>query len=167
MSMQRFHEPSVADRCLLDKALAGSVEIRRPVRSSKVGHGLLALTVLFFSGGVLSSQSTGRLTGTVVDRTAGVVPEARVRCNNTGTGLSYAAATDEEGVFRFPQLPIGGYELIVSHPNFQRLVHRDIQLLTGHVLDLKMVIDVGEVTETVEVSRGGSSASCLRVYRPD
>ncbi len=80
------------------------------------------------------------------------MPGASVWCHNPQTGLEREAATNEEGIFRFSELPIGSYEVKVTKEGFKQLVHKDIQLLTAQVIDLKLTLEVGEVTQSVEVS---------------
>ncbi|MGH9402055.1 MAG: carboxypeptidase regulatory-like domain-containing protein [Terriglobia bacterium] len=98
------------------------------------------------------AQSTALLTGTVVDPSGGVMTEAQVVCRNTQTGLTYTTTTNAEGLFRFPSLPIGDYEVTVSHPGFEKLVRRGLQLLTGHSVDLHLELQVGASVQSVEVT---------------
>ena len=61
----------------------------------------LSLTVLCFC------QSTALLTGSVSDSSAGAVVGAQVKCWNTETDLRMTGLTNAEGLFRFPDLPVG------------------------------------------------------------
>jgi hypothetical protein len=101
---------------------------------------------------LLLGQGTGRIEGTVVDPSDAPVAGAKVVCVNTGTGARHEAATTHEGVFRFPELPIGAYEVAVTHEGFQRLTRRGVELLTGHTLGLRLAMSVGSVNETIDVS---------------
>ncbi|HEV2418768.1 MAG TPA: carboxypeptidase-like regulatory domain-containing protein, partial [Terriglobia bacterium] len=98
------------------------------------------------------AQSTALLTGTVVDPSGAVVTGAAVVCRNTQTGLSYKAQTNAEGLFRFPSLPIGEYEVTVSHAGFESLVRNGLDLLTGHSVDLHLELQVGASVQTVQVT---------------
>lgn len=98
------------------------------------------------------AQSTGTLTGTVVDPSGAVMAQVNVSCRNTQTGVASQAQTNQEGLFRFPDLPIGKYELIVTQPGFERLVRSGLEMLTGHTVDLTLQLQVGQSTQTVEVS---------------
>jgi Carboxypeptidase regulatory-like domain len=110
------------------------------------------LVLVFVMTASLQAQSTALLTGTVVDPSGAVVPGAQVVCQNTGTGLKSMVTTNEQGVFRFPDLPIGDYEVIVSHAGFQTLARTGLQLLTGHSVDLRLELSVGATQQTVQVS---------------
>jgi hypothetical protein len=96
--------------------------------------------------------NSASLSGVVADPTGGVIPGAQVTCKNGRTGLSLEAVTNQVGVFRFAELPIGQYELTIAMTGFQKLVRADINLITGQVLDLKLTLHPGGVETTVTVS---------------
>jgi len=107
---------------------------------------------VFLTAGSVFAQSTATLTGTVVDASEAVVPDAEVVCRNTATGLTYTVRTNAEGLFRCPDLPIGAYELTVTHTGFARLVRGGLQLLTGLTVDVRLQLKVGETTESLQVT---------------
>lgn len=111
----------------------------------------VVLATLFASSLVLA-QSVATLTGTVVDPSGSAVPRATVVCRNTGTGLTQTTQANAEGLFRFPQLPIGTYELAVTHPGFERLVRAGLELLTGRSVDVTLELRVGQTTQLVGVT---------------
>ncbi|HEV2232764.1 MAG TPA: TonB-dependent receptor [Terriglobia bacterium] len=118
----------------------------------KVKYVLLFVFAAWLAPSFLLAQSTALLTGTVVDATGAVVPQASVACRNTQTALTYNAVTNAEGLFRFPSLPIGGYELVVTHAGFQKLTRSGLQLLTGQSVDLHLQLTVGGTVQSVEVT---------------
>jgi len=99
----------------------------------------------------LAAQSTGRISGAVVDSAEAAIPGAIVSCVNTGTGTSHEVVTGDDGIFRFPELPIGQYRLTVTKEGFQRLTRGEVELLTGHMVELKLHMSVGSVAETIDV----------------
>jgi hypothetical protein len=110
------------------------------------------LVVTLVASHLALAQSTATLTGTVVDPSGAVVPEAEVTCRNTGTGLTYHMPANSGGLFRFADLPIGSYELAVTHPGFERLVRAGLELLTGRTVDVMLQLQVGQTTELLEVT---------------
>ncbi len=100
----------------------------------------------------LAAQSTALLTGTVTDASNAAVPGAHVECRNSETGLTYTATTGAEGLFRFPDLPIGVYDLTATHAGFSPLVRRGITLVTGHSVDVRVQLQVGQTTQALQVS---------------
>lgn len=86
-----------------------------PVIQDLFSNPMLSPYELVFSTG--PSFSAGVLAGTVRDRISGAtVAEARVQARPAGGGsedsLTYAAMTDEEGIYTFRYLPPGSYELL-------------------------------------------------------
>lgn len=65
----------------------------------------------------LAAQSTGRIAGTLLDPEESLVVSARVLCQNASTGLRYEGLSNEEGLFRFAELPIGDYYVMVTSPD--------------------------------------------------
>src|SRR5207302_7469466 len=65
------------------------------------------------------------------------------------------AVSNGEGIFRFPELSIGTYEIDAAKPGFQLFKER-VDLLTGHTVDLKLQLKVGSVSESIEVTAGAA-----------
>src|SRR5690348_15720490 len=61
---------------------------------------------------------SGSLVGTVTDSTGGGVPNANVQATNTGTGVKTAAVTGDRGDYRFNNLPVGTYNIVVTATGF-------------------------------------------------
>ncbi|MDW5266230.1 MULTISPECIES: carboxypeptidase-like regulatory domain-containing protein [Acidobacteriaceae] len=116
---------------------------------------LLAGIVVLLSvhpAALLFSQSTGSIRGTVSDPTASIVPEASVVVVNTATGLSRTGETNGEGLFVFPDLPIGSYTLQIAKSGFQTEKREAINLLTGQILGLNITLTIGSQSQSVTVS---------------
>ena len=97
-------------------------------------------------------QSTALLSGSVADSSGGLIAGAQVKCWNTETDLRLSAVSNNQGLFRFPDLPVGPYELTVVHDGFERYIRHGITLYTGQSLDLNLVLQVGQTSQSVEVS---------------
>jgi hypothetical protein len=97
-------------------------------------------------------QSTGIVTGTVVDSSGAVVPQARVACTNVETDLKASTATNSEGIFRFPDLPVGLYEITATREGFATMVISGVRLLTDQTVDLSLKLRVGSTGQSIEVS---------------
>ncbi|MGH9469474.1 MAG: carboxypeptidase regulatory-like domain-containing protein, partial [Terriglobia bacterium] len=115
---------------------------------------LFAALVALVAPRQLCGQSTALLTGTVVDPSGAVVPQARVTCRNAQTGLSHVMETGPAGLFRFPDLPIGVYDVTASHAGFATQTRRGITLVTGHSVDIRIELQVGHAAQTVQVTAG-------------
>jgi len=100
----------------------------------------------------LFGQATGRIGGTVIDPSGALVPGVTVVCKNADTGLARSADTNQAGIFEFPDLPIGSYQLEITKQGFQKQISDSIPLVTGQVVDMKLTLKVGDVNQTVSVS---------------
>ena len=114
--------------------------------------GSLAVLCFLMAAGTLRAQATGRVGGTVVDSSGAIVPGAKVDCSNIETGLSRSVDTNQDGIFEFPDLPIGQYQLVITKQGFRTEKTEQIPLVTGQVVDLKISMQLGNVNQTVEVT---------------
>jgi hypothetical protein len=76
---------------------------------------------------------------------------AQVTITNTDTGLSRSVVTGSDGLYNFPDLPLGGYKISFSHPGFKTENQTGIVL---HVDDSRVInasLKVGAITEEVSV----------------
>ena len=78
-------------------------------------HGLILLG-LCLTIGVASAQTFGEVTGEVKDQSGAVVPNVPVTVTNTGTNASRTTNTNEAGVYSFPSLVPGTYQVKVEAP---------------------------------------------------
>jgi hypothetical protein len=113
------------------------------------------LILLFGYGSVqLSAQAIGSIRGTVVDTSEAVISGATIIAVNTATTVSRTEVSNQEGIFVFPDLPIGAYQLKISKAGFQAQNRDGIVLLTGQTLDLQISLAVGSETQSVQVTSG-------------
>src|SRR5579875_3086247 len=111
-----------------------------------------AMLVFFASAALMFGQATGRIGGTVVDSTGAVVPGATIECTNNQTGQVRTSQTNQDGIFEFPDLPIGEYSLVISKQGFERERRTPVPLITGQVVDLQITLKLGNVNQTVDVT---------------
>ena len=113
---------------------------------------LCILPLLAFSTLGLAQEVTSVILGVVNDPTDAVVPHATVTANETATGQSRTAVSDEAGRFRFNDVRAGIYTIRVQADGFKAFELRNVNLLTGETRDLgKMVLQIGAVSEEVSV----------------
>lgn len=118
----------------------------------RLAAGATLLALLLITSRYLAAQSTANLTGTVTDSSGAIVSQATVLCKNAGTGLTYHAVTNDEGLFRFAELPIGVYDLTISHSGFATSSQQNIALSTGHSVDVPIRLVVGQVNQSIKVT---------------
>src|SRR5262245_20546791 len=98
-----------------------------------------------------SAQVTGQISGTVKDQSGAVLPGVEVTATNTGTGVSRNAVTNETGGYVLPNLPIGPYRLEAALAGFRTFAQTGIVLQGNTSPVINPVLEVGQVSETVEV----------------
>ena len=69
----------------------------------------------------------------------------------TDTGVKRSTPTDETGSYVFPNLPIGPYRLEAALPGFRTYMQTGIVLQVNANPTINPVLEVGQVTEQVEV----------------
>jgi hypothetical protein len=114
---------------------------------------LCAVLASFLSmSGVLNAQTaTGQITGTVRDTTGAVMAQVKVTVSNQLTGLTREATTSDSGDYVVPLLPVGLYSVSAEKQGFRLARRSDIRLNVDQIIRIDLVLEVGAVTETVEV----------------
>ena len=108
------------------------------------------LLAVFTCTGVWA-QSTAQIAGTVKDQSGAILPGAEVTVTQTETGLTRNAITNETGSYALTSLPVGPYRLEASLPGFRTYVQTGIVLQVNSNPVINISLDVGRVTEQVEV----------------
>jgi hypothetical protein len=103
----------------------------------------------------LSQAITGDILGTVRDASGAVVPGAKVVLTQTATGVKFMATTDVGGNYLFAQLKPDHYSIAVSKEGFKTTTISDIDLQLGQRPRVDVVLNLGQVTQSVTVSAGG------------
>ncbi len=113
----------------------------------------LTIAVLSLIAAVCLGQTNfGRISGTAQDSSGAVVPGCTVTATNPATGQKSATVTDAAGVFVFPSLPAGTYNIRVEHAGFKSTEQSGLVLDAASNRTLTLTLDVGQVTESVMVS---------------
>ncbi len=120
---------------------------------NKKSKGLAALFVLLSASAALGQQAdTAVVVGAVTDATGAVIPGVELRFNHAATGSAYTAQTDGNGFYRTPPLRIGEYVMEAESPGFKRIQRTGVTLNAGDTRQVDLVLEVGDVTETIEVT---------------
>jgi len=99
-----------------------------------------------------TAQTAGTISGIVQDGTGAVVPGASITIKNVDTGASRMLITDEQGRYQAPNLSPGSYEVQVALVGFQTDIRRGIGLTVGQQAVVNLTLQVGQVSDTVEVT---------------
>jgi len=96
-------------------------------------------------------MDTALILGTVSDTTGAVIPGVSVTFNHVETGTTYTSESNESGSYRSNPLRIGTYLVIVESDGFKTYSGSGINLSIGDVRQLDVSLEIGAVTEVIEV----------------
>jgi Carboxypeptidase regulatory-like domain/TonB dependent receptor len=108
--------------------------------------------ILLTTAAVLRADVTGSILGVVHDRSQAVVAGAKVVATNVETNLSQETTSSAEGSYRILALPAGKYKLTVTAVGFRTFTETNIEVKVNDQLHFDVTLDVGTVTESVEIS---------------
>ena len=113
---------------------------------------LVAFVVLVCAGIAFGQAETADMVGTVTDASGAVVPGATVTATNTGTNISKATTTTGDGDYTFSLLQVGTYSIRVEAKGFKSFTAPSVPLSAGDRARVDAKLEVGDVSQTVEVS---------------
>src|SRR5215469_16966146 len=117
--------------------------------TSKKVYAVLAGTVVLCVCATAQAP-TGGVDGRVYDTTGAIIPGAAVTLTNLDTGASRKVAAGPAGVFSFPSLQSGKYEIRGEAPGF-RVLMQQVIVQTGAISTVDLHLEVGQSKEVVTV----------------
>src|SRR5215471_21474886 len=103
------------------------------------------------AAGSVWAQATEQISGTVRDQSGAVLPGVEVTATHTGTGAARTALSNESGSYVLSNLPIGPYRVEAALAGFRTFVQTGIVLQVNSNPVVDVALQVGQVSETVEV----------------
>ncbi len=113
--------------------------------------GLICL-LLCIVASAAAQFDTGTVSGTTVDNSGAVIPNAQVTLTNTGTGRSVMQTTNGAGVFSASDLPFGTYTVTATAAGFGTTTSKNIVLNVGAAVHVTLKLAAASVTESVTVT---------------
>src|SRR5438132_1940929 len=117
---------------------------------------LAALLFPAMTCGDIWAQATAQISGAVQDSSAAVLPGVEITATQTDTGVSRMTVTNETGYYTLPSLPLGPYKLEAALPGFRTFLQSGIVLQVNSNPTINVVLQVGQVSEQVEVQANAS-----------
>jgi hypothetical protein len=112
---------------------------------------LLASAVLNVSS---FGQTAGEISGVVTDSSGAVLVGTTITVTNPQTNFTREAISNTSGNYSFPSLTPGLYNVRAEKQGFQSEVRNGIELQVQQTARIDFRLNVGSVTETVEVTGG-------------
>ncbi len=117
----------------------------------------LVFGLLVFTAGTMLAQTGGQIAGEVKDQSGASIPEAAVTVTNTAMNVARSTTTNSSGLYSFPALTPGMYQVKVVAPGFQAAVVNEVQLQVQQTARVDFTMVVGQAAQTLEVSANTTS----------
>src|SRR6266566_7119014 len=129
---------------------------RSAMKTHRARQGMKILVLLFALGlsvpGRAQLGNEGSIEGIVTDSSGAVIPGVTLRVANLSTSDTFSTSTNELGLFRFPVLAVGSYELLAEHQGFASLIQKNVVVNIGAAINLKLTLLLATGRERVVVS---------------
>src|SRR5262249_33204001 len=111
---------------------------------------LLLMVLMLPAAPLLAQETTGQITGRIVDGQGLAVPGATVTV--TGPQGSKTTTSDSDGRFSVPFLTPGTYAVHAELQGFKGFEQKDVRVVLGQTADIPIAMQVGGVTEVVNIT---------------
>ena len=101
---------------------------------------------------MLAQEVSAGITGRVTDASNSAIVGATVTAKDLDRGTVWPTKTNEEGIYAFPRIPAGDYEVRVEAQGFKTFVQERLHLDVNQRARLDVPMQVGAVTESVSVT---------------
>ncbi len=107
----------------------------------------------------VNSQTAGTasIQGVVSDLSGAVIPNALITATNTATQVKHVTKSDGYGLYSFPNIAIGTYNVDASAAGFSNYHQSGITLDVGSSIAINISVKVGGAEQTIEVKAAGLS----------
>jgi hypothetical protein len=94
---------------------------------------------------------SAQISGVVQDTTGAVLPGVDVTLMNVGTRIERQAVTNEAGLYTFPNVPVGEYQITAMLSGFKPITKSNVQVNAGLNIRVDVSLEVGALSETISV----------------
>ena len=116
-------------------------------------HVLRAVVVSLLScAAAFAQQTTGNVTGRVVDQQGAAVPGVTVTAKSPATGFTRSEVSDPQGLYRLNALPVGAYDITAELQGFTTVANKAVEVNIAQTITLDFSMKVASLAETVNVT---------------
>ena len=112
----------------------------------------ICLVLLVSALPAAAQQTTGNITGRVLDDQGAAIPGATVTALHTQTGFVRSDVSDQEGIYRLNALPVGSYDVVTELQGFTRVEQKGLVVNVGQNIELNVSLKVAQIAETITVT---------------
>lgn len=110
----------------------------------------LTLTLAIIPG-LFGQADTGTITGRVTDSSGAAIAGVQITVVQKENNFTFSSVTNNEGLYRVQSLQPGTFNVTFQSPGFKRSIQDGLIVRVGDVLAVDAKLEVGAVTESVEV----------------
>src|SRR6476469_8045519 len=118
----------------------------------KIILAMIMLCALVGPSTAVAQQTTGNITGRIVDAQGAAVPGVTVTARNPQTGFVRTDVSDAEGVYRLTALPVGDYDVTTDLSGFSNFSRKEVTVNVAQTTDLNVELKLAGVSESVNVT---------------
>ena len=111
-----------------------------------------AVVLVLIAANCAAQEVSAGITGHVADPTGASIVNAKVNAKDLDRGTDWPTTTNEDGVYAFPRVPPGRYELRVEAPGFKTYVNSNVALEVNQRARVDVTLQVGAQTESISVT---------------
>src|SRR5215471_15025821 len=111
----------------------------------------VVLTMIALPLSLAAQTDRGAISGTVTDPSGSIVQGARVELLSPATGLHRETVTNAAGIYDFPALPLGVYNITITKDGFKVFQLVNVELSVGQPRTMDVRLEIGAVSGTVQV----------------
>ena len=111
---------------------------------------LTVLLLIGLTGNMFAQTGNASLGGNVEDPSKALIPGVSITAKNVDTSVTIMQITNESGVYNFPVLQPGTYEVSAELPGFKKSVQRAELPYAGQVR-VNFTLEIGQASQVVEV----------------
>jgi hypothetical protein len=111
-----------------------------------------AIALLLSCASAFAQQTTGNITGRVVDQQGAAMPGVTVTAKSGQTGFTRSEVSDAEGLYRLAALPVGLYDVTAELQGFSPAGNKGIEVNVAQTVTLDFAMRVAQLSETVNVT---------------
>src|SRR5438477_10575505 len=113
---------------------------------------LCGMAVLLTLAASLQGQTFGEIAGEVRDPSGSIIVGSDVKVVSKATGAERTTITNSAGLYSFPALQPGVYDVTATKPGFQSMSRTDLELQIQQTARVNFTLQIGQATQVVEVT---------------
>ncbi len=116
------------------------------------GFFTLAVVSLLLTTSTNAQEVSAGITGRVTDPSGSAIVNAKVNAKDLDRGVDWPTVTNQDGIYAFPRVPPGRYELRVEASGFKTYVNPEVALEVNQRARVDVPMQVGSISESVSVT---------------